>query len=125
MGIHLAKHVGRGGSAGYGSGSDFFFFGGVYALGIKAKRGKFKVAQIQRRRMDYTQNPNRQGKKSVKLSIIASAVMVGVFSGTHAMTNPASWSTQLIVTSWVLFTIALIAINLLLYEYGKKQPSKN
>ncbi|MCW4017423.1 MAG: hypothetical protein NWF00_01860 [Candidatus Bathyarchaeota archaeon] len=65
-------------------------------------------------------------RKAFKLSAIANGVMVGVFSGTHALTNPASWSTQLTVTSWFLFTIALIAVNLLLYSYGKKQPpSKN
>jgi hypothetical protein len=63
-------------------------------------------------------------RSAFKLSLVADGVMVGVFAGTHAITNPATWSLQLTIVSWTLFIVAVVFVNLMLYEYAKKSEPK-
>jgi hypothetical protein len=60
-------------------------------------------------------------RKAFNRAAVANALMVGGFSGTHALIDPYSKSIEVTVLSWGLFVSLLILVNVWIYRHYKKQ----
>jgi hypothetical protein len=62
-------------------------------------------------------------RKAVNRAAIANAVLVGGFSGTHALVDPHNKSIEIAILSWSLFIPLLIMANVFIYRHYRKQVS--
>ncbi|MCW4009984.1 MAG: hypothetical protein NWF05_05125 [Candidatus Bathyarchaeota archaeon] len=67
-----------------------------------------------------------RGRNAFKIAATtANAVMLSVFLAIHVFTDVTAWSTPSTVAFWGGFAVVLVLVNLLLYEYAKKQTQPN
>lgn len=80
------------------------------------------IPSNQRTKMVEIIEKDRQ-RKIFKISIAANAIILSTFLGLHLLIDPNNKNIELTVISWIIFILALISVNFLLYKYSKKKTN--